>query len=30
MMTKAYPEAQELWTKVKKEKQLEFILQYLK
>ena len=30
MMTKAYPEAQELWTKVKKEKQLELILQYLK
>lgn len=30
MMTKAYPEAQELWTKVKKEKQLDEIINYLK
>ena len=30
MMTKAYPEAQQLWTHVKKIKQLEDILQYLK
>jgi tRNA-dihydrouridine synthase C len=30
MMTKAYPEAQELWGKVKKEKQLNQILDYLK
>ena len=30
MMTKAYPEAQKLWTKVKKEKQLDEIINYLK
>lgn len=29
MMTKAYPEAQELWAKVKKEKQLDEIINYL-
>ena len=29
MMTKAYPEAQELWSLVKREKQLENILEYL-
>ena len=29
MMTKAYPEAQELWAKVKKEKQLDDIINYL-